>query len=236
MTNKTDSDRLGVYASISVSLSAIVSLATAILTPPISGPFCKGRCIDYPYTTILTRFPRDYYWMYPAIIMTVLFVILMVCVHHHASLEKKIFSQIGLSFSIISATALILDYFIQLSVIQPSIAKGESDGISILTQYNPHGLFIALEEIGYLMMSLAFIFIVPAFSKTLKIEKAIRVVLLISGLMTMVAFIFISLFYGINREYRFEVVVITINWTTLIISGILTGKMFMSKDQPYDYN
>jgi hypothetical protein len=28
--------------------------------------------------------------------------------------------------------------------------NGETDGLSILTQYNPHGIFIALEEIGYL--------------------------------------------------------------------------------------
>ena len=157
MTKKTDSDRLGVYTSILISLAAVIALSIAIFTPPISGPFCKGRCIDYPYITILTRYPGDYIWMYPAIIMIILFVVLFVCVHQHVSAEKKIFSQIGLSFSIISSTALLLDYFIQLSVIQPSIAKGETDGIAILTQYNPHGLFIAVEEIGYLMMGLTFL-------------------------------------------------------------------------------
>ncbi len=34
--------------------------------------------------------------------------------------------------------------------------KGEKEGISLLTQFNPHGIFIALKEVGYLLMSLSF--------------------------------------------------------------------------------
>lgn len=32
---------------------------------------------------------------------------------------------------------------------------GETEGITLLTQYNAHGIFIALEELGYLLMSLS---------------------------------------------------------------------------------
>lgn len=77
--------------------------------------------------------------------------------------DKKIYGYIGLSFSIISATILLIDYFVQISVIQPSLLQGETEGIAILTQYNPHGIFIALEEIGYLMMSLSFLCVAPVF-------------------------------------------------------------------------
>ena len=31
----------------------------------------------------------------------------------------------------------------------------------MLIQYNPHGVFIALEEPGYLVMSLSFLFMAP---------------------------------------------------------------------------
>jgi hypothetical protein len=51
---------------------------------------------------------------------------------------------------------LITDYFIQVSVIQPSLLAGETDGISILSQFNPHGIIKVLEEIGLMFMILSF--------------------------------------------------------------------------------
>jgi hypothetical protein len=33
-------------------------------------------------------------------------------------------------------------------------------------------------------------------------------------------------FYGLKREYIFEVAAISIDWTTLIVSGILSGRLF----------
>jgi hypothetical protein len=39
--------------------------------------------------------------------------------------------------------------------------------------------------------------------------------------MVLVSFIIIAIQYGVMREDRFEVTIITINWLTLIINGIL---------------
>jgi hypothetical protein len=169
--------------------------------------------------------------MYPAILLTLLFVALMVCLHHYAAPEKKIFSQIGLAFALISATALIFDYFIQVSVIQPSLMKGETDGIAILTQYNPHGLFIALEEIGYLMMSLSLLCVAPIFSSRDRLEGAVRWVFIVGFLLTLISFIVTSMVYGLYREYRFEVAVITIDWLVLILAGILLSVVFKRATQ-----
>ena len=217
---------LGFYIAITTTVLTLVTFGIAICTPPISGPFCPGSCIEYPFTNIVSRFPRDYLWMYPAILLTLIYVLLMACIHHYASREKKIFSLIGLSFALIAASVLITDYFIQISVIQPSLLNGETEGIAILTQYNPHGIFIALEEIGYLMMSASFLCIAPVFSGNNRLESLIRWVFVISFILTMVSLITISFSYGIQREYRFEVVVITINWIVLIVSGILLSVLF----------
>jgi hypothetical protein len=203
---------LGFYAAILTTVVAVVTFGIAIFTPPMSGPFCVDSCIEYPFTDIVSRFPRDYVWMYPAILLTLIYVVLMACIHHYAPKEKKIFGQIGLSFALISATVLIVDYFIQVSVIQPSLVKGETDGIAILTQYNPHGIFIALEDIGYLMMGAAFLCIAPVFSGTNRLESVVRWIFIISFVLTIVSLIVLSILYGINREYRFEVAAITIKW------------------------
>ncbi|PPA79510.1 MAG: hypothetical protein C00003105_01806 [ANME-2 cluster archaeon HR1] len=217
---------LGFYAAILTTVITVVTFGIAIFTPPISGAFCVGSCIEYPFTNIVSRFPRDYVWMYLAILLTLIYVVLMVCIHRYASKEKKIFSQIGLSFALISATILIINYFIQISVIQPSLVNGETDGIAILTAYNPHGIFIALEEIGYLMMSVSFFCVAPVFSGTNRLESAIRWIFVISFILIIISLIILSFFYGINREDRFEVVVITINWIVLIVSGILLSVVF----------
>lgn len=226
MREETNINKFGFYTAILTTVITVVTFGIAIFTPPISGPFCKGECIEYPYTDIIYRFPRDYVWMYPAILLTLIFVVLMVCIHQYASDEKKIFSQIGLCFATIAAAILIMNYFLQISVIQPSLEKGETDGISLLTQYNPHGIFIALEEIGYLMMSFAFLSVIPVFSKTNRLERSIRWVFIISFVLTISSLITISIVYGINREYLFECAVIVINWTVLIVIGILLSRLF----------
>jgi hypothetical protein len=132
----------------------------------------------------------------------------------------------GLSFALIAATILMIDYFIQISVIQPSLLNGELESIAILTQYNPHGIFIALEEIGYLLMSISFLCIAPIFSETTRLEIAIRWLLIIGFVMAIIFLVIISAIYGISREYRFEVAVISIDWIVLIILGILLSDKF----------
>jgi hypothetical protein len=219
-------NRLGFYAALIVTILATATFGIAVCTPPVSGPFCKGSCIGYPYTDILSRFPRDYFWMYPAILLSVFFVVLMACIHQYTSDNKKIFSLIGLSFSLLSSFALIADYFIQISVIQASLLNGETDGIALLTQYNPHGIFIALEEVGYIMMSAAFIGIVPVFSGKGVLEGSIRWVFIISFFLIIISFAIISFQYGIKREYRFEVAAITIDYISLVVSGILLSRLF----------
>jgi hypothetical protein len=219
-------DRLGYYVALATAILTIITFGIALFTPPISGPFCKEACIDYPYDNVISRFPRDYIWMYPAIVLTLVYVVLFACIKQYSPHDKKINGQIALLFSAMAATILVLDYFIQVSVIQPSLLKGEKDGIALLTQYNPHGVFIALEEIGYLLMSLSFICVVPVFTRRIKLENTIRWIFIISFVLMILSFILISIIYGINREYIFEVIAISIDWTALIIAGLLLAKVF----------
>lgn len=223
---KNNANLLGFYTSMLTTVLTVVTFGIAVFTPPISGPFCVENCIEYPFLDIISRFPRDYIWMYPAILLMIIYVIFMVCIHDYAAYDKKIYSQIGLSIAQISATILILNYFVQVTVIQPSIINGETDGISILTQYNPHGLFIALEEIGYILMSLAFFCVSPVFSKSTKLDRSIRRIFILCFVLTLISLITITSKYGINREYRFEVLVIMIDWIVLLVSGILLSLIF----------
>jgi hypothetical protein len=224
-------NRIGFYTSILTGAATVVTFIVAFLTEPLSGPFCVANsCFKYPYLDMVSRFPADYVWMYCAIAWLLLYTVFMTCIHRHVDGEKKTLSQIGLSFAVMSALILLANYFIQLSVVQPSLLNGEFDGIALITQYNPHGIFIALEELGFILMSMAFLFMAPVFAKG-KLEKAIRLIFIGSFALTVISFIAISILYGISREYRFEVAVMSINWLTLIVSGILVGIMFRRSEK-----
>ena len=218
--------RFAFWAALSMSFIAAVSLATAVLTPPRSGPFCQGGCVGYPYTDIAAFFPRDYLWMYPALLLTPLFVICMACIHQRAASEKKVFSLIGLAFAMMSAALITLDYFIQLTVIQPSVINGETAGLTLISQYNPHGIFIALEALGYLLMGVAFAFAGLVFAGRDRFERALRWVFSTGSVLAVGGLIALALAYGNRLEYRFEVLGILVDWLVLIVSGALLSVVF----------
>ncbi len=225
-SGQTISHSVGFYTAIFTVIMTLVTFGFAITAIPISGANCGELCIEYPYLNTLSQFPKDYLWMPLAIILTLTYLILMVAIHAYASNQRKIFSQIGLSFALLATMVLVGDYFVQFSVVPISLMSGETEGITLLTQYNAHGVFIVLEELGYLLMSLSFLFMAPVFVNKTRLETAVRWVFIISFLLTVLALTLISINYGLDRQDRFEVVVISINWLVLIINGILLSIVF----------
>jgi len=103
--------RFGFWTAVFTSAITAAPLAVAFATPPRSGPFCAmSSCITSPYTDVAAFFPRDYLWMYPALLLMSIFVVFMACIHHCAPGDKKLFSLIGLSFAVIAATLIMIDY------------------------------------------------------------------------------------------------------------------------------
>jgi hypothetical protein len=216
--------RVGFCSAILTAVFAAAFFLAGILTPPRSGPFAPAaNIIPYPYTNVAAFIPSDYVWLYPGILLAPIFIVLMVCIHYYAPNDKKIFSQIGLSFALVYAAVIITDYFIQFTIVIPSILSGETAGLALLTQYNPHGIFIALEGLGYLMMSVAFLFIAAVFAGG-KLESAIRWIFIAGFILAIVSFTALSLLrYDI---VAFEVTILTINWIVLIVSGALLSVLF----------
>lgn len=218
--------RLGFWVSLVTALLTIGSFVVAILTPPRSGPFCTSSCVAYPYNNTAAFFPRDYFWMFPAILLTPLFLIVCACAHSWVATERRIFTLIALLFAAIATVFITLDYFIQIQVIQPSLLKNETNGIALFSQYNPHGLFIAMEDLGYLMMSAAFFFLGAALAADSRLGVAARWLLMVSSVLACVTFIVMSLYLGKNLEYRFEIAIVTISWTALAAASIQLSILF----------
>ena len=226
MNAEMSSLKIGLFSSVSLVMLTIATWALAMTAIPPAGPNCQGNCMEYPFADLMAYYPRDYYWMYLSIFQLFAWLMFMAAHHHLAPVGKKLFALISFSFALISATVLLLAYFVQFSVVPVSMMHGEPEGIALLTQYNGHGLFIAMEELGYITMALSFLFLSFVFTRKTGLEKALRLILLLSFVSTAGFFLFYLVRYGIDRSYRFEVATISMNWLTIIVSGILTGIHF----------
>ena len=85
----TTISKVGFYSAILTTLLTLVTFGIAILTPPLSGPYCTDGCFSCPYSDIASRFLRDYIWMYPAILMSVIYYVLMVSIYYFAQGTRR---------------------------------------------------------------------------------------------------------------------------------------------------
>lgn len=239
---KQSACRIGFWTAILMAIATTSAFIIAITTAPArSGPNCQAlvemgiveSCIEYPYTDVADFVPIEYIWMYPTLLMALSFVVLVTSIHYYADENKKIFSHVGLSFALLSAAAHTMNYFIQIAVMQPSLLKGELEGLSLFSQYNPHGIFIALEDVGYFIMGLTFLFITFTFSKSNRLEHVIRNFFFISSILTIGSLFLFAMFYKSDLEYRYEVFAIVVVWITLIVSGILLSIFFKREDKVF---
>jgi hypothetical protein len=159
-------------------------------------------------------------------ILVVVYVVLVASIHAQASPQKWVYGQIGLSFALLSAVVLLGDYFVQFSVVPISLMNGQTEGIALLTQYNPYGVFIVLEELGYLLMSLSFVFLAPVFAHQGSLASAVQWVFVAGFVLTTAFLVVISVYYGLERMDRFEIAAISIDWLVLVVNGILLSVLF----------
>lgn len=225
-SSSTTSNHVGLYSAILTVVITVITFGLAITAIPNAGAGCRVDCVEYPYLNTLSEFPRDYLWMPSAMLLVVVYVILVVSIHAYAAQDRRIFAQIGFSFALIAAGVLLIDYFVQFSVVPISLMNRQTDGIALLTQYNPYGVFIALEELGYLLMSLSFLFLAPVFASEGRLESVVRWVFIAGFVLSMVLLIAISIAYGLDRMDRFEVAVISVDWLVLVINGVLLSFLF----------
>ncbi len=209
--------RLGFWAALATSVLALVSFGFAVLDIPVVGPNCIADCVEYPYADMIDRVPRDFLWMYPSMLMLMAALVLYVALQASIPLERRIYSQVALCFMLASVTLILADYYIQIATIQPSILRGESEGVALITQHNPHGVFIALEDLGYFLMALASLFTAFAFAGGKGLERAIFWVTLVAGIAVVVSYPVMLAIYGTKLEYRFEVVSLSIDWLVLLL-------------------
>lgn len=211
-------NRIGFWAAVFTAILAAVFITMGMFGSSSWDTF--PGMVNYIWTTIKTI---DYALFIPAFLLAPVFVVLMASIHYYASVDNKIYSLIGLAFALIYATIITTDYFVLWTVVLPSTIMGETAGLSLFSLYNPHGIFVSLESIAYMMMSLALLFIAPVFQGS-RIEQALRWIFIAGFVLAIGSLVGVLLMkYDI---VMYEIAIITIYCPVLIISGILLGKIF----------
>ncbi|MFH8250224.1 hypothetical protein ACH3VR_07655 [Microbacterium sp. B2969] len=212
--------RFGFWSAIATAVLTLITFALAITALP--------NRVDYPFTSeeIVAQWPGDYYWMFPGMLLPVLFVALVAAVHELAGADRAVFSRLALSLAVIASAVLLSDYYVQAAVMQVNLEKGQLDGWSILTQYNPNGVFIALEELGYVLISGVFLCFVPVFAERTRLDRSLRWLFVASCTATAVSFVTVGVGMGMDRGDAFEIIVVSIVWLTLVAAAPLLAVRF----------
>ena len=213
------------------STVGLVGFWSAVLTVVFAAAFFLIGIFGTPYTAIrqypyipVTINSIDYTWLYPAFLLAPTICILMVCIHRYAPEEKKVFSQIGLSFALMYTVLITTLYFTQWTVVLPAISSKQTEGLSIFTQYDPHGFFVALESLGYLLLNAALLAIVPIFSNGRRVGTALQWLFVVSFVGAVGSFVGLALLH--YDIVVFEITIIAIDCILLIASGTLLSLLF----------
>lgn len=108
----------------------------------------------------------------PSLFLGISFVVLMGCVHHLAPRERRIWSQTGLTFAIMYATLICMNYFVQLTLVAPGLYRGSiADHVRPFLFHVFNSFTYSVDLLGYSFMSLstlfaAFVFTGPGVERT----------------------------------------------------------------------
>jgi hypothetical protein len=116
--------RFGLATAVTVVVAVIVSATLAVTTPPRSGPYCRSGCLPRPWTDAASFVPRDYWWMYPMLVLLLAAVALAVTVQAMAPATRTLAGLTGVLLGTAATALLLADYGMQLAVVQPALLAG----------------------------------------------------------------------------------------------------------------
>jgi hypothetical protein len=89
--------------------------------------------------------------------MLAAFLTVLASVHHHSEGASKVWSLLGVAFGTMYAALLGALCFLQVGVVWPALARGETAGLEALTLANPYSLVQALYYFAWGLGGLAFL-------------------------------------------------------------------------------
>jgi hypothetical protein len=120
------------------------------------------------------------------------FLVLTVSIHQLALPERKIWSHAAVAFATAYTVLISIVYFVQLTLVMPRLARGQSEGIEVFLFVPFDSFLYAVDILGYSFMSVATLFAAMVFVGK-GLERVVRVFLTANGLL--VPFIALQIYF-----------------------------------------
>jgi hypothetical protein len=163
---------LGFWASLSAAVFSLLFAVLALLFAPSDWGGMAAYADAYSFLQMAN--------MIPVIFLALAMVVVMSSLHHVSPGPKRVWSTVATAFTAAYAVIICVNYYLQLFVVRLNILHGELDGLSLLAMPNLHSAFFALEAIGYAVLSLATLFVIPLIAGG-TLERWIRGLLLVNS-------------------------------------------------------
>jgi hypothetical protein len=216
-------------AAAITALAATLALGIGVFTPPHGGVLCVSDCVPPPYTDVAGIIVAESIWIYPALVMVLGFVALTAGLHEVTPPHRRSAALAAMAFAVLSAGILISDYAVHLMAVMPSVARGEGSAVALFSMYNPHGLFIALENAGYFLIGLAFLGISGAIGAEGRVSRAVRWTFAGAGGLLVGALPLFGIVFGGDLDVRYEVFAISVAYLGLILGGTMLAAIGFSR-------
>jgi hypothetical protein len=101
--------------------------------------------------------------------------------------------------------------------VEPSLLHGEGAAVVGLSLFNPHGVFVARDDVGYWVLGFAFLGLAGALGATTRMERVSRSVFALGGILALGTLPMLIVALGADLGYTYEIVVITVVDITLAV-------------------
>jgi len=152
----------------------------------------------------------------PSLLLGSAFLIMMSALHRASSADRKTFGQVALCFAIVYATLVSLVYFVQLTLVGPRIAAGDTAGIEVLLFVPYKSFLFAVDLLGYSMMSVSTLFGAFALPPA-KGTRTARLFMLLNG--ALLPFLAMQMFFP-DLIYGAALWAVTFPCASLWLSGV----------------
>jgi hypothetical protein len=128
----------------------------------------------------------------PSLFLGSAFVVLLAAIHQLASNDRRIWSLVALAFGIAYLVLISMNYFVQLTLVAPRLAHGDTHGIEMFLFVPFNSFLYAVDILGYSFMSVATLFAARVFTGN-GLERVVRLFLLANGLL--LPFLALQMYY-----------------------------------------
>jgi len=118
----------------------------------------------------------------PSLFLGSAFVVLLVCIHETTPSTERVWSLAALAFGIAYLVLISMNYYVQLTLVAPRLARGDTAGIESFLFVPFDSFLYAVDILGYSFMSVATLFAFPIFRNRGR-DRVVRLFLLANGLL-----------------------------------------------------